>query len=57
MDVAVRTEIEVNESVLEERLAELEASRSRSPRVVSKLESLIRNGDDFETRPPPPSWR
>ena len=57
MDVAARTEIEVNESVLEERLAELEASRSWSPRVVSKLESLIRNGDDFETRPPPPRRR
>jgi class 3 adenylate cyclase len=39
---------EVNEAVLEERLAALESARSWSPRVVSKLESLIRSGDDYD---------
>ena len=33
-------------SALDERLAQLEAARSWSPRVVSRLESLIRDGDD-----------
>ena len=46
--MVARTEIELNEGVLEERLGELEASRSWSPRVVSKLETLIRNGNDFD---------
>ena len=41
-------DIELNETVLEERLAALEAARSWSPRVVSKLETLIRTGEDFE---------
>src|SRR4051812_20476557 len=49
--VAARTgnrtmEARINEPELDERLAALETARSWSPRVVSKLESLIRAGDD-----------
>jgi class 3 adenylate cyclase len=36
----------VDERVLDERLARLEAARPWSPRVVSRLEALIRTGDD-----------
>jgi len=36
----------VNEELLEARLAALEAAQAWSPRVVSKLEVLIRAGDD-----------
>jgi class 3 adenylate cyclase len=36
----------VDEQALDERLARLEAARSWSPRVVSRLEMLIRTGDD-----------
>src|SRR5262245_10116475 len=36
----------VNETLLDERLAALEKARGWSPRVVSKLESHIRSGDD-----------
>ena len=36
----------IDEKALDERLAQLEAARSWSPRVVSRLESLIRDGDD-----------
>ncbi|MGK9171059.1 adenylate/guanylate cyclase domain-containing protein [Inquilinus limosus] len=36
----------LDELLLEARLAELEAARSWSPRVVSRLEQLIRSGDD-----------
>jgi class 3 adenylate cyclase len=36
----------INESPLEERLAKLEAARSWSPRVVSRLETLIRSAPD-----------
>jgi class 3 adenylate cyclase len=36
----------VDEATLDERLARLEAARPWSPRVVSRLEALIRNGDD-----------
>lgn len=36
----------VDERALDERLAQLEAARNWSPRVVSRLESLIRDGDD-----------
>jgi len=39
-------EARINEPELDERLAALETARSWSPRVVSKLESLIRAGDD-----------
>ena len=38
----------LNEQVLEQRLAALESARSWSPRVVSKLESLIRSVDDYD---------
>lgn len=36
----------VDERALDERLAGLEAARSWSPRVVSRLEALIREGED-----------
>ena len=36
----------VDERMLDGRLARLEAARSWSPRVVSRLETLIRTGDD-----------
>ena len=36
----------INESALEERLARLEAAKSWSPRVVSRLETLIRSAPD-----------
>jgi class 3 adenylate cyclase len=36
----------VDERMLDERLARLEAARPWSPRVVSRLEALIRTGDD-----------
>ncbi len=36
----------VDEHALDERLARLEAARPWSPRVVSRLEALIREGDD-----------
>ena len=36
----------INESTLEERLARLESAKSWSPRVVSRLETLIRSGSD-----------
>jgi hypothetical protein len=34
----------INEKLLEDRLGTLEAARSWSPRVVSRLEALIRSG-------------
>ncbi len=37
---------EVDERALDERLAKLEAARAWSPRVVSRLEALLRDGDD-----------
>ncbi len=37
----------VNEAFLDEKLAELEQLRSWSPRVISKLESFLRNPDDW----------
>ena len=36
----------VDERMLDERLARVEAARPWSPRVVSRLEALIRTGDD-----------
>jgi class 3 adenylate cyclase len=39
---------EINEKLLDERLAALESARAWSPRVVSKLESHIRSADDAE---------
>jgi hypothetical protein len=35
----------INEKLLEDRLGTLEAARSWSPRVVSRLEALIRSGE------------
>ncbi len=37
---------EINEKLLDERLAALESAKTWSPRVVSKLESHIRSADD-----------
>ncbi len=37
----------INEGVLESKLEELEKARAWSPRVISKLEGLIRTDDDF----------
>ncbi|MGH6923439.1 MAG: DUF5939 domain-containing protein [Propylenella sp.] len=37
---------EINEKLLDERLAKLEAAKAWSPRVVSKLESHIRSAED-----------
>ena len=36
----------INEKLLEDRLGTLEAAHSWSPRVVSRLEALIRSGKD-----------
>ena len=36
----------IDERMLDERLAQLEAARPWSPRIVSRLEALIRAGDD-----------
>jgi hypothetical protein len=36
----------VNEALLEKRLSALEAARPWGPRVVSRLEALIRSGED-----------
>jgi hypothetical protein len=36
----------VNEKLLEERLVALEGARPWSPRVVSRLEAVIRSGSD-----------
>ncbi|MFQ6616194.1 MAG: DUF5939 domain-containing protein [Fidelibacterota bacterium] len=37
----------INEDVLEEKLEKLERARTWSPRVIAKLESFIRSGNDF----------
>jgi class 3 adenylate cyclase len=39
-------EVRINEPELDERLAALETARTWSPRVISKLENLLRTGDD-----------
>src|SRR3972149_5636312 len=39
--------IKINEDVLDRKLEELEKARTWSPRVISKLEGLIRSGDDY----------
>jgi hypothetical protein len=36
----------LNEAILDQRLTALEAARAWSPRVVSRLETLIRTGPD-----------
>ncbi|MFZ0492604.1 MAG: DUF5939 domain-containing protein, partial [Acidimicrobiia bacterium] len=38
---------QINEDLLDERLAALESARSWSPRVISKLETLIRGEDEY----------
>ena len=38
----------IDESRLDEKLAELESIRRWSPRVISKLENLIRSDEDFD---------
>ncbi|MFN8371602.1 MAG: DUF5939 domain-containing protein [Anaerolineae bacterium] len=37
----------INEAVLDEKLEQLEKARTWSPRVISKLETMIRTADDF----------
>ena len=39
--------VQLNETLLDDLLAQLESVRSWSPRVISKLETLIRSGDDY----------
>ena len=41
------TILTLNETLLDELLGKLESVRSWSPRVISKLETLIRSGDDY----------
>src|SRR6266498_3045307 len=38
---------QLNETLLDDLLGKLESARSWSPRVISKLETLIRSGDDY----------
>src|ERR1044071_3911075 len=38
----------LNEAELDAKLTELEKARSWSPRLVSKLEALLRSPDDFD---------
>lgn len=38
----------INSKVLEEKLAQLEKARNWTPRVISKLEALLLNPDDFQ---------
>ena len=38
---------EINETLLDDLLAKLESVRTWSPRVISKLETLMRTGDDY----------
>lgn len=38
----------VNEPLLDEKLVQLESARTWSPRAISRLETLIRTGDDYE---------
>ncbi|HEY7535146.1 MAG TPA: DUF5939 domain-containing protein, partial [Thermodesulfobacteriota bacterium] len=37
----------INEEILEQKLEELEKAKSWSPRVISRLEGLIRSGDEL----------
>ncbi len=39
--------IQLNEPLLDEKLAQLEEARSWSSRVISKLETAIRTADDY----------
>jgi class 3 adenylate cyclase len=38
----------INEALLDQKLAELEQARQWSPRVISKLETMIRTADDYD---------
>ena len=38
---------QINEQLLDEKLEQLEKARAWSPRVISKLETLIRSADDY----------
>src|SRR5579859_3552910 len=38
----------INESLLDKKLSALEAARSWSPRVISRLETVIRTSDDYD---------
>jgi class 3 adenylate cyclase len=40
--------IQINEQVLDNTLAKLESARAWSPRVISRLETVIRTADDYE---------
>lgn len=40
--------VTIQESVLDEKLTELEKARQWSPRVISKLETFIRTADDYD---------
>jgi class 3 adenylate cyclase len=40
-------DMKINEKILDEKLGELEKARAWSPRSISKLESLIRSGDEY----------
>ena len=39
--------IQINEQLLDEKFSELEAVRQWSPRVISKLETMIQTANDF----------
>lgn len=41
-------DVVLNEAVLDEKLTALEGARAWSPRVVSRLETLIRTADDYD---------
>lgn len=47
MSLVDKMDTNINEKPLDERLAMLEKTRAWSPRTISKLEGLIRTGDDF----------
>lgn len=38
---------DLNETLLDDLLGKLESARAWSPRVIAKLETLIRTGDDY----------
>src|SRR5260370_8636370 len=46
IEVLSRCNVMIDEKKLEERLVALEAAKSWSPRVVSRLEMLLRSGTD-----------
>jgi hypothetical protein len=45
--VTVNTMLRLDERLLESKMTEIERARSWSPRIISKFETLIRNGDDL----------